>query len=844
MQFARMLTGFLSLREDEKRSFPYLFLISLITGIGLSFFFVAVNTFLIQKTSVSNLPYAYIISGLGGFLLIKVYQYRQRKEGIIRSYLESVILFFLITLAIFFAFNKYGSDARYATLMAYAGFLFNMPFTIIFSLGLSALCARLYNISQSKRLLALVGTGEIFASILGYLIAPVISKAFGSSVYLLPLAGVCILPALLLIQRLFIAYKSRLDVIPITKTGVQTRQLTLNFFVSDPFYSLIAAVTTISVAAIYFVDYSYLISVRYTANYSGLEIAYIVSIFFSLVKVGELVFSFLSGKIITSRGIKFSMLLLPAILSGCFLLSSMDGLVFKSDPVFILAFIFLAKWAERVIRKGITTPATKVLYQVTHPAERLQIEANIEGLLNQAATVITGIILLIFSAVFAKSDTLVFIGIVSLACFVLFLVWYFLSLKLYENYKKKIWLFLNELKPASSEQSSGTSAGLPVFSAEENLLITFNRALEAVNQEKKSQALDTLCIYTPSLLNHLNNDNDLIFKKRLISSYYSNDNFFYRLLVIRYFQAGHEKLVPELFKELWEVSDLTLRAELLSAFNKNADKLPESELYYFETLCEEYINELILALAAEHDLKEISDSELQAELKRHTQMILKVVFGLLKTLYDPSAIQVIYEIITKNEEQDMENRLFALELLDNTLNENLKHRLIPVFEPVPFEQKINKFQQFVPVVTMQKDKRLKELLMKDFKLVNSMLKELCLTWYYKLSSDTSALKAFSESSIGNLRSNANELLNFPDTDHHKIKKTFISEIGVSFDLNQLQRSYLYNLGLEAGRKHKAMGSGKSTHVNPYSINIGGETNLLILDCCALAILVDHNQSGA
>ena len=166
MALIKGLSGVINLRPEEQKSFRSLFLLSLISGIGLSYYFVAVNSFLIQKTSVSNLPYAYIISGLGGLLLIKLYQHRQQKRGIINSYRESIIAFFVIAALIFLAFNYLGEDKNYAVYIAYLGFLFYAPFIIIFGLSFSGICAQLYNMAQSKRLLALVGTGEIIASTL------------------------------------------------------------------------------------------------------------------------------------------------------------------------------------------------------------------------------------------------------------------------------------------------------------------------------------------------------------------------------------------------------------------------------------------------------------------------------------------------------------------------------------------------------------------------------------------------------------------------------------------------------------------------------------------------------
>ncbi|MDP3466721.1 MAG: MFS transporter [Daejeonella sp.] len=844
MALIKGLSGVINLRPEEQKSFRSLFLLSLITGIGLSYYFVAVNTFLIQKASVSNLPYAYIISGLGGVLLIKIYQHRQRKGGIINSYRESVIAFFLVAASVFMAFSKLGDNPGYAVYLAYLGFLFNMPFTIIFALSFSAICARLYNMAQSKRLLALVGTGEIIASIIGYLTAPLISDLTGSPNYLLLLASACILPALIPIYKLASENQEKLNHILVAKAAL--KKLDLSFFSNEKFYVLIAIVSVFSVSAIYFVDYSYLISVRFMSEYSGIEIATILGFFFSIVKIGELLFSFLSGHILSTQGVKFSILLLPVLLTSCFIFATTGSLLFQGEPVFILSFIFLAKFGERVIRKAISTPAIKVLYQVTGP-DRLRIEATIEGVLNQVATVISGILLLVFSGLFAGFDPLVFLGIISAVCFVLFLAWAVLSLKLHENYKKKIWTYLTEIRSDTGskikekrESDFEKSESIHASTDLNPLSQALNKALNAISESRKTGDLSQLVNYSPRALNHIESDDKELLNRKIISSYYSTDNFFHRLLVINFLRAGRQKFSTKLLKDLGEISDLQLKYELLTAYNKDSIKPNAADIFYFENLCEKYGNELILAMSAQFDLQEIDDPELQSELKVYIDMLIRVLFELLKVLYDPSAIQVIYEIITSEENQDIESRLFALELLDNILNDELKKRLIPIFEPAPFEQKINRLQKFVPVHSESKEKKLKELLMKDFTLVNAGLKEACLTAYYSLTKDEAVINAFLSSKIMNLKSRASQLLN---EDDRSIKDRMIAELKENYHITTLQCAYLFNQAVQiSGSKVNKTGVIANVKTsNPYLVDMGLG---LILDTYALALFIDKNQSGA
>lgn len=813
-KFSRML----KLKPEESRSFRFLFMLSLVTGIALSFYFVAVNSFLIKNTSVSNLPFAYIISGLGGVLLIKIYQSRQRKVGIIRSYQEFLCTFSVVSLIVFLAYGKFGDQPSDAVYLAYFGFLFNMPFTIIFALSFSAICARLYNISQSKRLLALVGTGEIIASIIGYLFAPLLSKILGSANYLLPVSAACILPAFFPIFKLFAENKEKLKHIATVKRTL--KKLNISFFLSQRFYLLIALVSVFSVAAIYFVDYACLITVRFMASYSGLEIAVIVGVFFSCVKTGELIFSFLSAHILSSKGVKFSILLLPILLVGCFVFAVIGGATFQSNPIFILCFIFLAKFVERVIRKAITTPATKVLYQVTG-SDRLRIEATIEGLLNQIATVVSGLLLLLISALISKDDTQYFLTVISGICFTIFFAWSVLSLKLYENYKKKIWSYLTEIRSFTASENDGALVAKPVYVNTDSDLLssTLERALRARADGKLNTGTS-----------------------KLSSSYYTNPNFFYRLTVIRFFQTAEKPLLLTLFKEFWEISDLTLKYELIHTFNTFGEKPAESDYFYFEELCQQFSDELIYAMSAQNDLQFIEDPGLQFHLKEHTQLLIKVLFELLSVLYEPKAIKVIYDIIASEDQDDIESKLFAIELLDNTLDEVLKDKFTPIFEPAPFDQKIGNLQKFIPVEPMSAQEALKNLLLKDFKLVNHHLKECCLSCYYQLSKDKQMLNAFKVSKIKNLQVKAEKLSKKEFEINLSIQETLLKEIESRFLLSKVQLTYLFNDGIVTNESSGHKVNRKSEH--PYVVPIEINGSSLLFDTYALALLIEPNYSGA
>ena len=518
MNIIKRITGLFSIMEDEVKSFRLLFLQSLLIGFANSYYYIVSSSFLLKNVNIKSLPTAYIITGIGGFILIKLYKSMQKKYGITGSYKLSIIVFSLICFANFFAVYAFGSNKALTIFFAYFIVLFATPFTTIFSLGVFAQCSRLYNISQSKRLLALVVSGEIIASVIAYLSVPFLRGLINGNIYvLLPVSGLIILFVFIPFNKLLALNDSKLNR---QITAKEAQKIDLSFFTKDKFYLLIAITTIFSVFAIYVVDYAYLISVRYMSNQTGIEIAEIVSVFFFIVKVGELSFSFLSGNILSSKGIRFSLLLLPLILLGASSLAFISGFLFDGLPIFLLAFLFVAKLTERAIRKSITTPSVKVLYQVAEPHERQEIEANIDGLLNQLATVLAGILLLIISVVFFGNDMFSLLHLFSFVCIVAFAVWSFFSLKMYDSYRTKIKNFLSKLKAASDGNlvihDKQASVHLSELQSDDNSAIVrdINNAIKTVKNASKSELIGLIKLYNIKQTLDINSDHpDKIAKK-------------------------------------------------------------------------------------------------------------------------------------------------------------------------------------------------------------------------------------------------------------------------------------------------------------------------------------------
>ncbi|MBC7588902.1 MAG: hypothetical protein H7178_11155, partial [Chitinophagaceae bacterium] len=368
MSLKTTIQRYADIRSNERKMVGILFIQSLLLGFSTSFYFVAANSFFIKKANVADIPYAYIIAGATGFLLVGIFKYVLKKFGSIFGFLTVLFLFAIACLLLYVGHTKINENSSTALYIAYAGFIFIFPFSNLFVLGFSGICLQLFNLSQSKRLLALIGMGEVIASIIGYLLVPFISKLMGSAEYLFLLSGIFILLSTIPILKLHLADSAKFSV---TKASGPARKFDFALFKKEKFYLSLAIVTFFSVLAIYFTDYTYLVSVRSLSTLSGMKIPDIVAVLFCIIKTGELLFSFFSSSIISTRGMKFSLLLLPFLLLIFSLLAVVSHFLFDDVLFFVIAFFLMAKWSDRVIRKGVYAPSTKVLYQVAEPSERI-----------------------------------------------------------------------------------------------------------------------------------------------------------------------------------------------------------------------------------------------------------------------------------------------------------------------------------------------------------------------------------------------------------------------------------------------------------------------------------------
>jgi len=752
----------IDIKQSEKRTFQILFIHALLIGLANAFFFVEASRNFILKANISEIPVAYILSGIIGFFLIQILKYLQRKFGNTKSYRLTILIFCFLMLFLFAGQFYFDKSIVLVKVFAYLGFVLIFAFVTLFGVGFTGICITIFNLSQSKRLLALLGTGEIISSIIGFLVIPFIIKVTLSSNYLLLIASFFSIVSLWPIRVIEKEMPNNIN--NLNSEIKNTKYLDLKFIFSNPFVIYLTLTTLFSIIAVYFIDYSYLISVRYFSTLTGIEVATIVAILFSVIKTGELVFSFFSLNIISSIGMKRSVSLLPLLLIIVSILGVFSILFFGSTPIFVVFFLFINKWVDRVIRKSVYVPATKIMFQINTPQERLELQNNIDGVISQLSTIICGILLFVVCFFSDTSNFNSILKIITLVCSFLFILFIIFSNKLYIVYKSKIQEYLKNIYIATNFEKSRILEFVPTISIDEIYNSKFIKIYQDSNLSDKKELLNLILYYNTAAntylkLSDIESESEDYLQRKLSKLFFDNQNYFSRLLIISYYFNYDFNTQLSFYKEIDKVSTLSLKSFFLEHIATSNDIIDSSQEFYFNELLTEYVGEIFWTEYVINDLKDSSLPKLIKQLELHHLELTKTLLHLIQILHDKKSISIIKTIFNKSDKSD-EDLFFIVELLENILKPELKNIVLPIFEPISFFTRKNILQTHFFFTQHTVNDRLLDVLMHNFNTIDIYTKQLALEALKKLNPDSDVIKAFKSSKILplNLSANTNENL--------------------------------------------------------------------------------------
>jgi len=425
-----------SLNIEEKEIVPVLLLMaqSVFIGIFYGAYDIGAHTLFLKVFPEDMIPKAYIISGLVGIVLTTIFSKIQTRLSFSRLANYSLLFISAIILIMRSMFGFVNEDW-----VIFIVFIFFGPLNIIAILAFWGTVGRIFNLRQGKRLFGIIDTGQIIGIIISSFSIPlIITFLKGTNNILLISAGSIFLAMFLemiITKKFNLSEQGDADD---TDIVAEDEQVKLKNFVKNPYILYMALFVVFSMFAAFFVQYSFLVVAKEKYPLEEDMATYLGFFTGSMMAFTLLIKTFVYSKLMKTYGLKVSLILSPVLL-GLFTLIAIAAGYFggytESAPGFIYFFLLisLSKLFNKTLKDALEVPSFKLLYQALAKKIRFDVQAKIDGTINEIAALISGLILY-------GLGVLVFVKLIhfSVVLFILLGLWTIITIRLYKEYRNNL----------------------------------------------------------------------------------------------------------------------------------------------------------------------------------------------------------------------------------------------------------------------------------------------------------------------------------------------------------------------------------------------------------------------
>ncbi len=438
----------MNIRREEAKAVFLLIAFSFLIGLTLSFYFTASNAIFLKHFKPSMIPVSFIASGILIYLAWWIFSKSDRRFSFSTQVLLKLGFIFLTVLAISIGVYLYNNSWLIFIMYTWVRIVVYITLVTFWSIA-----GKIFNIRQGKRIFGLIGTGEVVSVMIGYFSIPLILNFLKAS-HLLFLASGTLLFCLIIATILLRSFKEELSEPKMKEEkGTEKKKPETSYWklVKEPYFMLISLLALLPIFGYLFVDFLFLAQTKLEFANNPETIAGFFGIFLGFVSVIELLLKLFSGRFLNKYGIKPSLISLPVILLVPVFIAAIFGSLYGAAGLFF-AFIAMARLFERSVRSAVYEPAFQLLYQPVPPGQRIIFQNQIEGIPKAIGTIITGLVILLFS-------TLEFFNMVHYNWFFILVLalWIWVAIKMYETYRNLLKSKLNDLKSEKEKASSSVS---------------------------------------------------------------------------------------------------------------------------------------------------------------------------------------------------------------------------------------------------------------------------------------------------------------------------------------------------------------------------------------------------
>lgn len=440
LAMANFLPANWRIQSLEQKQVAFMLATGFFMGVFIATYQVTADSLFLNRLG-EHLDKAFLLTGILGILSTAVF-----------SFLQSFIRFSLLTLLVVigilgftvgvYVLIHYG-EKEWQNPLIFAMFCSSGPIIALLFLSYWGTFGRLFNFRQSKRIIGWIDTGQLIAAILASFLIPFTAALLpDTSDYLLVCTGSIFMVGVLLT---LIAGNFELSKNDPRDIEVEVRkQSSIRRMFSDKYILLLSFLLVVSMTAFVFNQFSFQEMVR--EQYPDQRDLTDFNAFFTgaVYALSLIMQTFVNHRIIGNYGLRISLFILPIALGVLSLASVIAGSVFGFDKqaspagfVYFFLFVAMSRLFNWTLRDSLENPVFKLFFIPLDSRIRFNIQARVEGLVNETARFVAG--LLIFGLAFIP-----FFNVVYISVFLVVLAGlYFLVVnRLYGGYKEKIRLKL------------------------------------------------------------------------------------------------------------------------------------------------------------------------------------------------------------------------------------------------------------------------------------------------------------------------------------------------------------------------------------------------------------------
>jgi AAA family ATP:ADP antiporter len=438
---ANRFFGTLQIQSQEQKQIILMLCTGFFMGVFIATYQVTADSLFLNRLG-DQLDKAFLIAGLLGIATTTLFSTAQNFIKFTTLALSSVVLILAFTLGAYWliSFGDSASQDNYI----FALYCMSGPITAVLLLSFWGIFGRLFNFRQSKRIIGWIDTGQLIAAIIATLIViPFTTQLIKETSNYLLLCAISIAVVSILMFVISIVFTiSKNDP---REFGVTVRRESrLNKIFRDQYIVLMSVFLLISMVMFVLSQYSFqtLVKEQYPnerdlTNFNSFFIGtvYGLSLFMQ---------TFVNQKIVSNYGLRISLFILPAVMIIFSIASLFTGSYFGFEKsiaptgfIYFFLFVSLSRLFNWIVRESLETPVFKLFFIPLDSKLRFSIQSKVEGVVNEGARFIGG--LLIFGLAFVPFFSIVHISIflIVLAC-----IYFFVVNKLYNGYRNKIRLKL------------------------------------------------------------------------------------------------------------------------------------------------------------------------------------------------------------------------------------------------------------------------------------------------------------------------------------------------------------------------------------------------------------------